>query len=281
MASCPHGQGGDLAEKRVKVVDEMAESVGLGQGRIRMAWPRPGLEGPLQAIEAFRASLVPSTLGEPYAMTDGLFLGMDHALSILKWFRTRPELSSTLPLSLRTVFGEVEEEGNTLLYLQDLPDLDLLLSLMIREWRLKSLFEDAARLLKEMKIAVKPVMTLREVNESKASRVLVFCPCHLPSFDRRLEVLTLDELAQQKKPSSRKKGPPPVQGFRFRIQPKERQKLVSDLKASPAPMVCGCPYQLAQIMFLRREGSWQEAFSGEPYMAFSEKWRVRTGETVQ
>lgn len=92
QATCPSGRGGELAEKRAKMADDLAASAGMDAGRIRYLRPGPGIEGPEEAVTAFKASLDPSPLEETYTRPGDVFRGMDHSLEILHWLKDRPEL---------------------------------------------------------------------------------------------------------------------------------------------------------------------------------------------
>ena len=193
QATCPSGPGGALGEERAIVADALAASAGLGRGRIQCVKPRIGPGGPEGSLEAFERSLDPSPLEALYDINgkETEACGMDRALRIMAWLKTRPELEPCLPLDLEGALDPSASDGDTLLYLGDLPDLDLLLSLVIREWRLKSLIEDGLELLRRKGINALPVMTARAVEESTASRVVVFSRSDIPDFGPSKKIITL------------------------------------------------------------------------------------------
>ena len=140
QATCPYGPGGHLGEARTGVAEELCVSAGLGRGRIQYCQPEPGLDGPERAFVAFRAALEPSPLEKTYRRQEKDVAGMDRALDIMRSLRGRPELEPVLPDFLRKVFESVDKVGkdaDALLYLHDLSDLDLLLSLVVGKWRLR------------------------------------------------------------------------------------------------------------------------------------------------
>jgi len=140
QATCPYGPGGHLGEVRTAVAEELCVSAGLGSGRIRYRRPEPGLDGPATAFAAFRAVLAPSPLEKAYRRKEKDVAGMDRALDIMRWLRGRPELEPVLPDYLRKVLEPVDnvaKDPDALLYLHDLSDLDLLLSLVVGKWRLR------------------------------------------------------------------------------------------------------------------------------------------------
>jgi NADPH-dependent 2,4-dienoyl-CoA reductase/sulfur reductase-like enzyme/NAD-dependent dihydropyrimidine dehydrogenase PreA subunit/bacterioferritin-associated ferredoxin len=142
QATCPYGPGGRLGEQRAGVADELCASAGLGRGRIRYASPPSGLNGPSESLRAFRDALEPSPLRSFYDRNASRRTekGMDRALDIMRWLRGRAELEPMLPGHLCRSVGSADERGtdaDTLLQLHELSDLDLLLSLVVDDWRLK------------------------------------------------------------------------------------------------------------------------------------------------
>jgi hypothetical protein len=206
---------------------------------------------------------------------------LDHALELMAWFKNLPELKPELSRSLAAVFDPVEGSPDTALYLGDLPELDLLLSLLIRDWRLKTVLEEAAAFLKEKGITVKPYVTVQAVKESGVSRVITLCGCHGTSFDRAMDRITLNELAGMGSAKSVIEGIINEKGFRFGLSPQERQALVAELTSTSSSLSCPCPHEVAQIMLLKRQGGWQSGFVGEPHMVFSDSIKVRAGEAEE
>jgi hypothetical protein len=199
----------------------------------------------------------------------------------VRWLFARPELDPVIPAELASLFDG--GEADALLYLGDLPVIDRLLRLLIRERSLGSLFEEAAAFLRSKGIKARPVMTAREVETAKEKRLIAFCECCLPRFERSVEIVTLDSLAAAKK--SRKPAQVPVStapdlgtGFRFRITPQERLALSMALQAST--LLCTCPGQVAQLILLLREGAWRTGAAPEPFMIFQEAVRAAAGEAV-
>jgi sarcosine oxidase subunit alpha len=132
QATCPYGPGGHLGEIRTQVAEDLAESAGLGKGRIQYRHPAPGLGEPAKALTAFRESLEPSPLKKTYTRSAEDAPGMDRALDIMRWLRAQPGLDPVLPDYLQRAAGKTGKAA-----LHDLADLDLLLSLVVGQWRLK------------------------------------------------------------------------------------------------------------------------------------------------
>lgn len=266
-ASCPSGKGGELGEHRAATINGMIVSVGMGEGRVVFAHPPAGFEGPVKTMTDFKASLKPSPLKQTYTGSEEKATGMDHALEIMRWFREQPELTPRVPPSLVPVLGDGEGDADTLLYVGDLADLDLLLSLVVHEKRLADVIEDAAKLLEQNGIAFQPAFTKEQVEASSASKVVTFCACCSPAFEGAKETTTLNAIAGCVSAATQM---PDDCGFKFRMTPKERQAHFATLAESNGDQSYNCPYALARQWDLTRMGSWQDACFKEPRMTFSD-----------
>jgi len=78
----------DHARDVASRMEALAGLVGLGEGRVRFVEPAPGREGPVSAIEDFRAGLGPTSLREtaPAGMPAET---ADDALAVLQWLAAR------------------------------------------------------------------------------------------------------------------------------------------------------------------------------------------------
>jgi ferredoxin len=80
------------AEDRVRGLaprlEELARRLGLGPGRVRFVDPEKGREGPVRAIEAYRAELAPTALGEA-RRADAPTDAADDALAAMAWIASR------------------------------------------------------------------------------------------------------------------------------------------------------------------------------------------------
>jgi formate hydrogenlyase subunit 6/NADH:ubiquinone oxidoreductase subunit I len=250
QATCPFGPGGKRGEACAAVADELCVSAGLGGGRISYRKPELGLDGPDKALAEFKAAHRPSPLREAYQRQQYDNGGMDRALHIMRWLRHRPELESTLPQTIRDFFEPVDTSANAILYLDDLPDLDLLLSLTMSEWRLSSVFGETARILKEKGIAFTPVMTSTFEKQPNGLRVIRFC--------------STGEMDC---------------AFHFQITHRKRRTLIASLQLSQVPFQCECPHTFAQYKLLNRQGAWQATLSIEPALDVTDTLRLPAGDT--
>lgn len=284
QATCPHGPGGCLGEGRARTAAELAELAGLGRDRIRYVRPAPIPEGPRQVLQAFTDSLKPNPLKETYAVQNTANLGMDLALDLMHWFKTRPELTPRLPESLAGLFDAAASGGKdgkqTVLYLGALPELDLLLGEVIWPWRIRNLVEDAIGLLLEKGMAFKPALTAREVKAIGPDRVVAFSARDLEALEGSFEKTTLDALAGSATVPGSKTEDTPGHEFRFKISQDERRAWMEQLKTASDKLCCVDPYALSQYMLLSRQGTWHPAFFKKPCMAFSEKVRAGTGRAT-
>jgi NAD-dependent dihydropyrimidine dehydrogenase PreA subunit/coenzyme F420-reducing hydrogenase delta subunit len=281
--TCPFSPGEDQAAARVRVANEIARAAGLGAARVRFVVPPPGREGPGRALAEFRDSLSSSPLDKPLTIPEPAEVtGMDRALalagSLLELAPARrkllPELAELLPTASR--------RSGDVLYLGELPVLDSLLSLFVKDWRLREIFADAARLLEEKGVAAAPVLNAREVRESGARRVFAFCRHCVPDFGREVEIVTLDELAGvegtgvERTVVEKADASASSCDFRFAITPLERRALAARLQETQ-PVRCTCPAELAQFRILLREGAWQERWADSPFLGFSAALRAPSG----
>jgi bidirectional [NiFe] hydrogenase diaphorase subunit len=277
QATCPYALGGALGEQRAQATAELAASCGLGDGRVRYRRPANGHAGPQRALVEFRQGLDRSPLREVAPLPPAAPAGLDRALALLAWLRGRPELTPILPAALVPCFGDLQADGEHLLYLGDLPDLERLLALVAPDWSLTSLLKDAADLLITKGIRARPVFSERELASRGARRLIVFAAGPRPADSHGLDVLTLEEIASVP-PSPGVLGAAQEEPFRFRIGPTERRDLVARLRAAGAAPSCAGPYEAAQVALLRREGAWQEGLFGEPMLSLAEAAETSTGE---
>jgi len=251
QATCPFGPGGALGERRARVAEELCVSAGLGSGRIRYCKPAAGRNGPDEALAAFRSEPAPSPLTETYRRKPDDVTGMDRALAVMRWLRSRPELESTPPHSIQELFEPFDNKAKTKLILDDLVDLDLLLSLTMNERPLQGVFRDAARILAEKGIPFKPVMAGAE-DDARGSNVLRLCN----TGERDC-------------------------AFHFRIPHRKRRALVASLQLSRETLPCECPHTLAQYKLLNREGAWQATLSVEPMLDLPDIINGQTGDNEE
>ncbi len=262
--TCPYGKGGTLGEKLVSVNEELAVSAGLGRNRVRLLNPDPGLEGPAQAVSLFRDNLKATPLKAIRESGEEQAAGMDRALDIMQWLKTRPELTPVLPQSVMQIFNTIADSKKTFFYLGNLPEMDLLLSLLISEWRLSDIIENATELLKKKNISVRPVFTKQAVDESNAVKIIAFSRYDLPSFKRDCEIITVNELSGVNSSDTTE-----VSDFTFFISPEKRRELIEKVKSSSTQLLCSTPQEIAQIRLLLRDGAWREIVTCQPCMAFS------------
>jgi len=261
-ATCPYEKGGQLGELCAAVADELAGSAGLGRGRIRFCRPLAGPEGPAAAAADFRASLTPTPLTGSNPGVTELPAGLDGALAQWQWFAGRPELAAGLPESCADLFDPVSG-GRDLLFLGNLPVLDLLLGSLVPGWRLRDLLADAVDLLRAKGLQVTPVLTAGQVAAAPGARLFAFCEHDLPPLAAGTEIITLGELAGLPPPARQGKDAA-GESFRFGLGPEERQLLIARLKSAPELLNASCPHELARLKLLLRPGAWQEAGFPEP-----------------
>jgi hypothetical protein len=150
------------------------------------------------------------------------------------------------------LFEPIDKHAHTILCLEDLPDLDLLLSLTMGEWHLHSVFKEAARILDEKGIPFTPVMTTA-----------------LQSGRDGLNIIRLCDTRERNC------------AFHFRITQRKRRALVASLQLSQDIFPCECPHTLAQYKLLNREGAWQAALSVNPVLDLADTLNRQTGDNEE
>ncbi len=277
QATCPYALGGALGERRAATVVELAASCGLGESRVKYRRSPYGAAGPQQALAGFRQGLSRSPLREVAPLPPAAPAGLDRALALLAWLRGRAELTPVLPAALLSSLGDGQGDGEHLLYLGDLPDLDRLLALAAPDWSLANLLKEAVDILAEKGIKAKPVFSERELAGSGARQLVVFAAGPQPADACGLDVISLEEIAGARPPAG-VLGAGHEESFRFRIGPAARRELVARLRAAGAAPSCAGPYEAAQVALLRREGAWQEGLFGEPLLSLVEAAESSPGE---
>ena len=185
--------------------------------------------------------------------------GLDRALAVLDWLKSRPELEPRIPDGIAALF-DIETDATDVLYLGDLVELDLLLDDLVKDWRLRDVLVEAGALLRNLGLKVRLAVTARQT--AGATRLIVCDRSNISDIDADLdgEIVSLDELA-----GAAGVGDTP---FRFRITQDERRALVARLKASGSRSLRAGPHELAQLRMLTRQGTWQENRYAEPAVSF-------------
>ena len=258
QATCPYGTGGSKGQERATLANELAKSVGLGDGRVRYVKPESGWTGPREAVKAFRESLTPTPLQGKYEGTK--LGGLDKSLNIIRWLKERDELKAQLPDNVAPLFKELTGD-EALLYVGELPEMDLLLAPYLPDWRFFGLLENGVKLLQEKGIKASVAHSRIAVEESSAKNVYTFAGGI--EFKRDVEVITLDEVAGFNVLEANE--------VKFRMSRDERLAHIDRLRQAPAGIRCSSPYELAQFCLLQREGSWQTVMAGAPFMAFCQR----------
>ncbi len=276
--TCPYGAGGCLGEQHVTLAQELADYVGLGGKRIQYIRPYPCSGGPDQAVQEFCAGLSPSPLTEISPLDGNESTGLDRTLATVRWLKSRPELRTRLANEISGLF-DVAAEATDVLYLDELPELDLLLSPLVSDWHLRDVLADAATLLKQKGLQVQLATSSQEVLASGAKRLIVFNRNVAPGFTGEAVTSTdVTDLGTGAGSGTGILAPDDQNAFRFRITPGERLEMIARLTAAGKNQTCVSPQEVAQIKLLTRTGSWQESLCPEPITAFSQALHADSGE---
>jgi bidirectional [NiFe] hydrogenase diaphorase subunit len=262
--SCPYQQGGDLGEQRVSVAGELLELCGMAWGRLAVLQPDPGPEGPFKAWQSFQtaASQYPPELTEAYVPAAECGAGMDLALDIVGWLKSRPELKPALPAAVESLL-DTDAESATVLDLGRLPELSLLFSLTMAEPVVIEILEQAARLLEARGITVRCAAAPKDLTQGGAERVIAFTPPDLSSAPAALTFTTLNELA------GLTAVPEELEQFTFQISAQHRRQLLDQYDRATEQYLCATPERCLQYALLFRRGAWQQLPYTKPAMLFA------------
>ena len=261
--TCPYGSGGNLAEKRMPVIKEILEHIGIGKEAVQFINPEYGKEGPDEAISQYRNNAYKN----PLKKTNSKFsnLGFDKVLEISNWIKSQQEIQPIITASYNNIFKQQEEAA---LYLGNELILDLLLSLVSEENTIRNLIEDAVAFLHSKDIRVKPVFNAKQA--SFADKVYVLAKNNLPDFSPEQTVVDINEMAGGK--GSPENDNSPV----FNVTMTTRREIFEKAKKEKL-YYCDNPAEAARAAFVLRKGSWQEvtdanicmAFTGKPEQAYT------------
>ncbi len=263
--SCPYRSGGENGETISSVGGKLLSLCGLESNRIAYLRPYPGQEGPEKTRQEFIAAMadMPSPLKEEYVIgRKEIVFNLDFALEIVQWLKNRPELNPRLPDSITKLFVDGQQQSDNALYLNRLPELSLLASIVLDEPFIADIIEDTTSFLRDNNIAVKPIFTERELVENNWKQVIAFSG-NLPELkSERTLVVSADHLAGIEES---------VYGcdFSFNITYERRLGLLSDFIQAEEDFYCSCPEECLQYALLLRPGTWQYTIKERPRFSLS------------
>ncbi len=254
QATCPYGDGGAQAEKRLEVIHDIFEHIGLPKNTVQFISPGYGKEGPDTAIE----ELNKSTLTNPFKRNSDNFkaAGLEKILEILTWSRTQYDAKPLLNKKYKHLFDENAKDvlflGHTLVY-------DSLLSLTGDTQTVKRLVEDALTFLNNKGIAVKPAFTPEQI--AGAETIYVLSPEDLPEPASNQKVIDVNAMAGgQPGPDNND----PV----FNVDMTMRRRII-DAAKKDMTYRCNSLKEAVRTAYVLRKGSWEEVLDVQIIMAFS------------
>ncbi|HSW36651.1 MAG TPA: 2Fe-2S iron-sulfur cluster-binding protein, partial [Candidatus Limnocylindrales bacterium] len=264
--SCPYGRGGELGEKKIAVAKELLALCGLGRGQAALLQPHPGHDGPFNTWREFSIAALqrPSALKSTYVPAGEGIVGMDLALDLVRWLKSCQELKPVLPTSITSLFEDAAEETTAILFLDRLPELDLLLSLILEEPVLLQVLADAAHLLNKKNIPVRCTFAASELEQGTVNKVIAFSPQGILPVPEGTTFTTIDELAGENRQSAE-------ENFSFRISAQLRTRLIDDYAQAEDQFACSTPELYSQYALLLRRGAWQQTLLKQPPLTFSRK----------
>ncbi len=266
-ASCPYYRGGDLGENRFAAARDLLEYCGLDSDSIALLTPNMGQDGPFRAWQEYRKPLQGRTpvLESFYKPEKRPVPGMDLALDITAWLKSRPELKVKLPAAVTGMFTVASADDDApVLYLDRLPELHILMSLTMEEPVVLNILAEAARVLENRGIAVRCAAAEKELKEFRGRQIITFdsgVPAELPEGT---SPVTLNSIAGLTADGSEER-------FYFTLSPKTRKSLLDDYINSSGgqPILCATAEHYLQYALLLRQGTWMQSLAEKPKLLLS------------
>jgi sarcosine oxidase, subunit alpha len=258
--TCPYKTGGDLGEKKLAVAGDILNLCGLDKGRIALLDPYPGQEGPDRKWQEFKESTpgAPVCLKGNYKDPDRFGNGMDQALSAIRQLKEQPELQAALPEEIEALFESPAGQDYDLLYLDNLPELHLLLTLSMDEPVVLNILKQTAEILKDKNIKVRPVFTEKELAAAGGRRVITLTSSPPQSIRPGTPVISLDKLA------GTGEGGVETEAFTFVIDAVKRRSMLSKLNDDKAISAMPSVAERLQYELLLRPGAWKHSLASPP-----------------
>ncbi|MDW7729666.1 MAG: 2Fe-2S iron-sulfur cluster-binding protein [Bacillota bacterium] len=270
--TCPYKDGGDLGENRVKTIQDILGYLDLDPNITSLLTPEPGPDGPQNTWGEYKLykGLKPQTA---IYTTDTIEkTGLDQALALIDWFKLQPEIKTVLPAELASLFEPETAENYDLLYLGNLSELHLLFKDLTDESPVIPIIESALSFLKEKNIPVKPVCSIKEIEESGSGRVITFSTPPKALLDSKYEIVTLNQLA-----GGNALNQP---GFTFALNDTERKELIGALSQENRAKSCSSADEYLQYALLMRSGAWLKTLSPKPVF-FKPEYTISKGPEIK
>lgn len=262
-ASCPYSRGGDLGEKRLAVARELLGYCGLQKERAVLLQPYAGQDGPGKTWQEYKETIksLANPMAEVYVWAGKRVSGMDLALEIVSWLKNRPELKTTIPAAIAALFAAPPAANPALLYLDRIPELQLLSTLIMDDELLQKTLEKAAELFRQKGIAVSCLGSAKELVQAHGQTVFSFSPVKADPMPGHTTFTTINELAGVKAAVAE-------EAFSFQFSPGKRKKLMARYRESQGPLLCSTPEHCLQYALLLKPGTWQQSLQEKPALLF-------------
>ncbi len=275
--SCPYMLGGNLGEEKIGVAKELLSYCGLDEDRIALLNPDYGQDGPKKAWNDFlkRAQLLSPTVIDIFPVSNNQERGLDFALSIVNWLKSGKESEPVIPDELKVLFTKDDLQSTAILYLDNLPEIHLMLPLLTNEKLVYDYLRFASDALKQLDIKVKPACSEKEVEESEITKVIAFNPYPEGKMESGKKYISINELAGVKdkvKETIR---------FSFSLDHVERKKLIDQLIASDDVLFVNNLSLYLQYGLLMREGAWQQTHKKYLVPKFASATKDFKGEEIR
>lgn len=258
--SCPYSRGGESGEAKAAVAGELLKLCGLERERIAYLRPDPGQEGPERTRQEFVAGLddMPSPLQEAYQIGEGeIVFNLDFALAVVAWLKNRPELTPSLPESIAELFAAEPVTSETAIYLDRIPELALMASLLLEEPVIMENLKDTAGFLQQHNVTAYPIFTDRDLADNKWKRIIAFDETEPSVKTENIPLVTPAQIAGLEEKICGYK-------FSFYLGAEQRMYFLHKLIDDQGDLYCSNPEECLQYALLLRPGSWQLTVKERP-----------------
>ena len=251
--SCPYMLGGNLGEEKINIARQLLSYCGVAEDRITLLNPDFGQDGPMKIWSDFLNNVKPLNplVKDFYPADAGQLPGLDLALNIIGWLKNQPGIEPVIPPEIKAMFNQDSGQHSALLYLDNLPEIHLMLPMLTKDSLVLDFLTLACQALKQLDIKVKPVCSNKEIKNSSISKIVSFSPHPEMEKDDDKDYQTLNHLVGIEEGIE-------STCFSFKLEHSERKKLLEQLISNEKALFADNPNLYLQFGLLMREGSWQQ-----------------------
>ncbi|MDW7739443.1 MAG: 2Fe-2S iron-sulfur cluster-binding protein [Bacillota bacterium] len=262
--SCPYEEGGVIGESLVANVRNILKLLDCNLDYITILNPEPEQAGPLktwikrkETVNSIDPIVAKNNIGQELTPR-----GMDLALKLLPSLKSGKQAGSLLDENLRSLFDEHLSEDHALLFLDNLPELHIIFTLIGDPALIPGIIAHAVTFLKEKGIQVRPVDTPEDILNNPGRMVYTI-------FEPSEEIRVLKDDATSLNTLAGASGAGYSSDFNFLIDDLERNRLLEKLPQDSCTWYSINIPELLQYNLLLRTGAWLKSLSPKPLPIFS------------